>query len=184
MPKLVFHSTNPEYAPSNTIRIVGELQEAGFLGAKWQAPKSVPGERYLIGDKFLSQVTFMGCAPAIELAPSTEQPVSTEFCHVEIDKICNEVKFVRGSDFLIARCPHCRQRHVDWQVIPETLVYACDQCKVETPLSQYDWKNTAGCGRFFINLHGIYPQEAIPTANLLQTLEKISGTKWNYFYIQ
>ncbi len=47
-----------------------------------------------------------------------------------------------------------------------------------------DWKNTAGCGRFFISLHGIYPQEAIPTSHLLQVLEKISGTAWSYFYVQ
>lgn len=184
MPKLFFHSTNPEYVPLNISKIVSALQETGFLGEKWQSPDSVLGDRYLIGDSFLSQVTFMGCAPAIELAPIAEQPESTEFCHVEIEPVEEKVKFIRGSEYLISRCPHCRQRHANWQTIPATLRYACDKCKVESHLSEYDWKNTAGCGRFFISLHGIYPQEAIPTSHLLQTLEKISDTTWSYFYIQ
>jgi len=184
MPKLVFHATNPEYTPSNLPEIVTALQETGFLAEKWKSPVAVSGERYLIGDSFLSQVTFMGCAPAIELAPIKEQPGSTAFCHVEIGEPEAEVQFLRGSDHIISRCPHCRQRHANWHIIPETLKHACDKCKVESHLSEYDWKNTAGCGRFFIYLHGIYPQEAIPTSHLLQTLEKISDTKWNYFYIQ
>ena len=184
MPKLVFHSTNSEYIPNNVADIISALQESGFLGEKWQSPENVSAERYLIGDSFLSLVTFMGCAPAIELEPLIEQPDSIEFCHVEIEEVKKAATFIRGSDHLISRCPHCRQRHADWETIPENLSYACDKCNVETPLSEYDWKHTAGVGRFFINLHGIYPQEALPTSSLLQTLEKISGTEWDYFYIQ
>jgi len=184
MPKLVFSAKNPEYVPSNIPNIISALQQSGFIGEKWNSPDTVSGERYLIGDSFLSLVTFMGCAPAIELAPIAKLPDSTEFCHVEIETIKKSVEFIRGSDHLISRCPHCRQRHVNWKTIPESLTYSCDKCGVETHISEYDWKNTAGCGRFFISLHGIYPQEAIPTASLLQTLEKVSDTQWDYFYIQ
>ncbi len=184
MPKLVFVAKDPEYIPSSIPDIVSALQQAGFLGKKWQSPSSVSGERYLIGDSFLSLVTFLGCAPAIKLEPVAEQPGSTEFCHVEIEETKTSVEFIRGSDFLISRCPHCRQRHANWETIPETLLYSCDKCNIESHLSEYDWKNTAGCGRFFISLHGIYPQEAIPTSHLLQVLEKISGTAWTYFYVQ
>ena len=184
MPSLVFHATNPEYVPNNVADIVAALQKTGFLASKWQSPETVSGERYLIGDSFLSLVTFLGCAPAIELEPIAEQPESTEFCHIEIEPVKNTVEFIRGSEQLISRCPHCRKRHTNWETIPESLSYPCDKCGVETHLSEYDWKNTAGCGRFFISLHGIYPQEAIPTSSLLLTLEKISGTTWNYFYIQ
>lgn len=184
MPKLVFHASQPEYVPIISADIVIALQESGFIGPKWQAPDSVSGERYLIGESFLSLVTFLGCAPAIELAPSIEQPESTEFCHVEIEPIRTAVEFVRGSEHLVSRCPHCRQRHADWKKIPQDLIRSCDKCEVETHLSNYDWKNTAGCGRFFICLHGIYPQEAIPTSSLLSVLEKISGVTWDYFYVQ
>lgn len=184
MPRLVFHATSPEYVPNNVADIVAALQKTGFLGSKWQSPETVSGERYLIGDSFLSLVTFLGCAPAIELEPIAEQPESTEFCHIEIEPVKNTVEFIRGSEHLISRCPHCRHRHTSWKTIPESLSYHCDKCGVETHLSEYDWKNTAGCGRFFISLHGIYPQEAIPTSSLLLTLEKISGVTWDYFYIQ
>ena len=184
MPKLVFHAVDPEYIPVNNPNIVKTLQSIGLIAERWDSPESISGERYLIGKSFLSLVTFLGCAPAIELEPNTEQPTSTEFCHIEVESLKNNVEFVRGSEHLISRCPHCRQRHTDWNTIPDTLMYTCDKCGVDTHLSKYDWKNTAGCGRFFISLHGIYPQEAIPTSSLLLELEKISGTKWNYFYIQ
>ena len=184
MPKMVFVAQKSEYIPTNIPEIVDALQQVGFLGEKWQSPKAVSGERYLIGDSFLSLVTFMGCAPAIELEPISEQPASTEFCHVEIEPVRNAAEFIRGSDHLISRCPHCQQRHANWKDIPESLSYSCDKCEVDSHLSEYDWKHTAGCGRFFISLHGIYPQEAIPTSQLLQTLEEITDTKWDYFYIQ
>ena len=184
MPKLVFCAKNPEYIPVKTSDIVSSLQKVGFLGDKWQSPQSVSGERYLIGDSFLSLVTFMGCAPAIELEPIEEQPDSTDFLHIEIEQIKSSVEFIRGSDHLVSRCPHCRQRHAEWKSLPATMKYACDKCGVESHLSEYDWKNTAGCGRFFISLHGIYPQEAIPTSHLVQILEKISNASWGYFYVQ
>ena len=184
MPKLVFCSKDPAYVPAETHDMVTALQQVGFIGDKWHSPESVSGERYLIGDSFLSQVTFMGCAPAIELEPIADQPESTEFLHFEIEPLKSKVEFIRGSDHLISCCPHCRQRHANWQTIPESLSYSCDKCHVETHLSDYDWKNTAACGRFFISLHGIYPQEAIPTSNILQELKKISDAEWDYFYIQ
>jgi len=184
MPQLVFHARDTEYAPSDRVALVTALQESGFVGEKWTAPKSVSGERYLIGDAFLSLVTFMGCAPAIELEPIAEKAESTAFCHIEINPAHEKERFILGSEHAVSRCPHCRQRHASWKELPDTLVHACDKCEVETPLSEYDWKNTAGSGRFFIRLHGIYPQEALPTPALLQRLEKISATAWQYFYIQ
>lgn len=182
MPQLVFHAANPNYAPNDILDVVKILQEIGFIDEKWSAPQSVLGERYLIGDSFLSLVTFMGCAPAIKLEPLIEQPESTEFCHLEINAAAEKVKFILGGEHTVSRCPHCRQRHANWKEIPKTLVHRCDKCQREIPLSEYDWKNTAGSGRFFIRLHGIYPQEALPTSTLLQELETISNTKWNYFY--
>lgn len=184
MPKLVFHPCNPEYDPKNIDNIVTALQEIGFLGEKWQSPKTVLGERYLIGDSFLSLVTFLGCAPAIELAPIADKPESTEFCHIEIEPVKKEIEFIRGSEHLISRCPHCRQRHASWESIPESLSYSCDKCEVETHLSKYDWKNMAGCGRFFYKFAWYISARSYSNIQLLLSLEKISDTKWNYFYIQ
>ena len=184
MPRLVFHAADPEFIPANMPALVNALQQYGFIGEKWNSPSAVKGERYLIGDAFLSQVTFMGCAPAIELEPIVSQPESTDFCHLEIEPVLDTIKFVRGSDHLVSRCPLCRQRHANWEVIPQNLRYHCDKCQADLSLAEFDWKNTAGCGRFFISLHGIYPQEAIPTSHLLATMEKITGTAWKYFYIQ
>jgi len=184
MPSLVFHASDIEYEPDDRAKMIRVLQEKGFIGEKWQAPESVTGERYLIGDAFLSQVTFMGCAPAIELEPIEDNPDSTTFCHIEIGQVCQHPEFIRGSEHLVSRCPHCRHRHTNWETIPESLSYTCDKCNVNLHLSEYDWKNTAGCGRFFIKLHGIYPHEAIPTPPLLKIFATLSNSSWQYFYIQ
>lgn len=184
MPSLVFHAAEIDYAPEDRAAIIHALQENGFIGDKWRSPDSVTAERYLIGDAFLSLVTFMGCAPAIELEPIADKPASTDFCHIEISEIHQHPEFIRGSEYIISRCPHCRQRHANWATLPASLSYTCDNCHVESHLSRYDWKNTAGCARFFIHLHGIYPQEAIPTPHLLKIFEMITGTQWQYFYIQ
>lgn len=184
MPELVFHCIEPDIIPADIPALINELQNIGFIGEAWRAPAGIAGERYLIGDNFLSLVTFMGCAPAIELAPIMDEPGSTAFCHFEVGPVETEVKFIRGGDHIVCRCPHCRQRHANWQNSPDDLVYHCDKCGVASHLSQYDWKNSAGCGRFFIRLHGIYPQEALPTSHLLSVFEKITGHKWSYFYIQ
>lgn len=184
MPQLVFHSTEANYSPTDLAGIILGLQEAGFIGDMWEKRSSDGSIRYLVGDKFLSLVTFMGCAPAIELEPDPENDTATDFCHVEFTQPLKSPAFIRGKDFLVARCPECRHRLDDWNEIPASLRYQCDKCGADNHLSNFDWKNSAGCGRFFIRLHGVYPQEAIPTSSLLNMLEEISGTSWNYFYIQ
>lgn len=183
MPELVFTPRNSEFVPADIPALVQGLQDSGFIGRKWDSPAEVKGQRYLIGDAFLSLISFMGCAPAIELAPLDDDPTSTDFCHVEFEPVREKVEFIAGTDSLISRCPHCRQRHASWDAIPRSLHYNCDGCGKEVHLADFDWKQGAGCGRFFISLHGIYPQEAIPTPNLMQQLEKLSGQKWTYFYI-
>ena len=184
MPKLVFHCAEPDIVPADIPALINQLQNIGFIGESWQPPSGIAGERYLIGENFLSLVTFMGCAPAIELAPISGEPGSTAFCHFEISPVAAKIEFIRGREHIVSRCPHCRQRHASWQTIPDDLIYSCDKCGVETHLAHYDWKNSAGCGRFFISLHGIYPQEALPTSHLLLLFEKASGQKWSYFYVQ
>ncbi len=178
MPQLVFTSQDIEYVPTDRAALISALQQGGLIADRWQ------GERYLIGDAFLSLVTFMGCAPAIELQPLAQHPDSTDFCHIEFMPLHAQPVFMAGSDHLISRCPHCRQRHANWASIPASLTHACDKCGVASHLAEYDWKHEAGCGRFFIALHGIYPHEAIPTPGLLQLLQQHTGTEWNYFYMQ
>jgi hypothetical protein len=49
----------------------------------------------------------------------------------------------------------------------------------------YDFRQSAGCGRFFLLLENIFPQEAIPSPALLDALKRAcQGEPWHYFYQQ
>ena len=79
---LVLHSSDPAYAPASLTELEQALRQAGLIGNLWGEEAQ---HRYLIGERFLQLVSFLGCAPAIEL-----QPPATgvgEFCHVGINGI-------------------------------------------------------------------------------------------------
>jgi hypothetical protein len=63
-----------------------------------------------------------------------------------------------------AKCPHCGH----WQ----------------DPVT-YDFRQSAGCGRLFLLVENIFPQEAIPSTTLLEALKRsCKGEPWRYFYQQ
>lgn len=178
MPSLVFHPTDPTFKPAALAKLVSSLQQHGFIGERWQATS---GERYLIGDKFLSLVTFMGCSPYIALEPPQH---GEDFCHIEISAIYDQLQFILGSPHPVSRCPQCRHRQADWQELPADLQYDCPKCGGQFSLTELDWQHNAGYGHCFVSVHGIYPQEAIPTTHLLSILEQAFGVPCSYFYIQ
>ena len=178
MPSLVFHPSDPDFIPESLEQIVQSLQQHGFIGEVWSG---AAGQRYLIGDKFLSLVTFMGCAPYIALEPPAQ---GEDFCHIEFSPIHDSMQFIFGARQPISRCPQCRQRKADWQSIPPDLQYHCAKCGGQFSLTELDWRHNAGYGHVFISVHGIYPHEAIPTSSLLSILEQALGVPCSYFYIQ
>jgi hypothetical protein len=49
----------------------------------------------------------------------------------------------------------------------------------------YDFRQSAGCGRLFILVENIFPQEAIPSTTLLEAMKRATnGEAWYYFYQQ
>ncbi len=182
---LILHPVDPFYAPATPEVIVRLLREVGLIGDAWQAG---PAQRYLIGEHFLQLITFMGCAPAIELAPPAG--ADTGFCHVSLDPLYDSPQFRADKQAVHPRCPACRARLGDW---PERVqawqtdsgaADACGACGQTLQLPQIDWRHSAGCARLFVNIHDIYPREALPTEALFNALHKASGQSWNYFYQQ
>jgi hypothetical protein len=46
-----------------------------------------------------------------------------------------------------------------------------------------NWRQLAGFGRFFIEVWGIFPHEAVPTEKLLKQLASHTpGVSWSFFY--
>jgi hypothetical protein len=49
-----------------------------------------------------------------------------------------------------------------------------------------DWvfRKTAGFGKVFVEIRGIYPAEAVPGEALLAALKDRTGGTWRYIYIK
>ena len=72
---LVLTPTNPSWViPDN--RSLSELLEPVHL-----VGKQISYNSYLVGERFLDQVAFMGCAPDIRLEPGENNEA---FCHIRL----------------------------------------------------------------------------------------------------
>jgi len=95
--KLYLYPEDPNYIIDKR-RLSLRLKEQGFVD------KVLSPNRFSVGDRFLSLLTFMGCSPDIELEPQTNAP----YCYVEFN-IDTKPHFIAGSNLKNARCPHCRR---------------------------------------------------------------------------
>ena len=182
---LVLHVSDPAYIPASVADMEQVLLQVGLVGKAWGDSSE---QRYLIGERFLQLVTFLGCAPSIELEPAANG--DSEFCHVGISDICVAPRFVADTQDVLPRCPHCRKRYADWQSAIQSwrtdhaYQTECPACQQSLSPMDFDWRQSAGFGHVFIFIFNIYPREAIPTEALLLALGKATDQTWDYFYIR
>jgi len=182
---LVLHVRDPAYVPASVADLEQVLLQVGLIGQAWGSGTQ---RRYLIGEHFLQLVTFLGCAPAIELEPPANG--HAEFCHVGISNIYPVPRFMADTQDVLPRCPYCRKRYEDWQSAIQcwhtdaAYQTQCPACHKSLSPMELDWRQSAGFGHFFISIFNIYPREAIPTEALLIALSKATDQTWDYFYIR
>lgn len=179
MASLVLHPSDKSWLPNNDGDLYTLLQTTGLAGP---ALPDRYGSGYFVGNRFLSLVTFMGCSPAIKLEPDDSQP-DQEFCSIRLRLEKASPLLQVASRNSPPRCPHCRSvvEVESGDPVAETLM-DCKQCGAKTPLYALNWRKTAGYARCFVEITGVYPQEALPTATLLNSLQEFSGCEWCYFY--
>ena len=186
--RLILHPETPGYAPAELVPLQRVLVDIGLLGACYGDYRVQSSEqRYLIGKHFLQLVSFMGCAPAIELAPPADAG-DESFCHIALSDIQPQPMFAVDAVLASPRCPHCRQRQDDWAQRVEhwrhepRYRYECRGCHAALSPTELNWRRNGGFGRVFVSIFGIYPREAIPTEHLLACLQRATEQDWNYFY--
>ncbi len=187
--RLVLHPQDANFAPESIGLIREVLFDAGFI-AKDSANKAAPeqdGERFPVGEQFLQLLTFMGCSPNINLSPQHEG--DQDFCHIKLSAPTGVPRFRRHDGNIFARCPECGRRDPDWAVHIERWEtdksanqYHCPHCANDMSLYDLRWRQQAGFARFFIDVFSIFPQEGIPTENLLGRLQKACEQPWIYFF--
>ena len=185
--RLVFTPADPHHLPSDIPAIIERLRHIEFCA---EPISGMNGHHYLLGPRFMQLVSFMGCSPFIQLQPTVDdQP----FCHLIIDGPHPHPVFLRGRNTSPPSCEKCRKRIPDWQSLieawreqPKSFLATCPHCGHRQNPLRFNWRQSAGCGRLFLFVENIFPNEAIPSPELLKALEegKQDCEPWSYFYIQ
>ena len=184
--KLVIYPVEPYYAPDDSGIIVQALSDIKFIAGPLSLNDNA--QHFLIGGQFLNYVTFLGCSPAIEIAPPSEG--GEDFCHVVISPVYEQLEFYRDAAGKGPRCPHCRHEEADWQSLIKQyhaeadveLDYICPECQTVTPLLDLNWHKSAVAARIFISIYSVFPHEAVLADKILQVLTQATGVEWRYFY--
>jgi len=164
--------------PPAVDKVIAALQGCGFMG------DSLDEQRYLTGPAFFSHITFAGCSPYLQLQKPDDG--GWGFCHIRL----HEDRFPpllhvtpqRGRP----RCPVCRGSIPGWkerlsrwgEVSPR--LWQCEQCAALTPLAELDWRQYGVAARCSVEIHQVYPGEALPGEGLLQLLQEQTGREWGY----
>ncbi|VAX13159.1 hypothetical protein MNBD_GAMMA24-2560 [hydrothermal vent metagenome] len=188
--RLVLHPQNADYTPDSSETIRETLQKTGFIAEPCRlsdGQTASTDQDFLVGEQFLQMLTFMGCSPNINLAPQHEG--DRDYCHIVLSPVYAQVHFRSHERDVFARCPKCGRRDANWPALIErwqrnsTLKkYVCPHCYESMSLYDLRWRQMAGFGRFFIDVLSIFPQEGIPTSQLMSALENVSAQPWTYFF--
>ncbi len=176
MPSLILHPDDPCWHPVQTGELRAALQEDGLLAAGCPADLSAA---CLVGEHFLRLIMFLGCSPQVTLTADASRD-GQPLCTVRFNNF-DSVRFVGAAPRSPARCPHCRAEVVI-EVPRVDEACTCAGCNVSMPVQALDWRQAAGFGRFFIEVSGIYPHEAVPADRLLARLRDFSHCEWKYFF--
>lgn len=185
-PKLVLHPVTPAtgLSPAAVLEV---LRELGLIGAPFRLDGR---QHYGTGPGFLDHISFLGCAPCIELdAPATDPETAARagwFCHFQLSETGAQPR-LRLRPGQRPRCRTCR-RDIDPAVfadpagVGEGIV--CPGCGRNTEPMQLLWRQAGGYAALFLDIWGIHTAEAVPGDRLLDSLGRLSRCAWTFFYIE
>ena len=158
-----------------------ELLLQTLIDAQFLCEDKPHNNQSLAGDNFLSLITFLGCSPNINL-----QPVEGEnHCFISVIQQTQEAECLGYTQTVNPKCPVCKKRINNWK-IPDWQkagqLCHCDKCQNKTLYSELNWKHECGFARCGFEISHIYPHEAVPTDQLLNSLSEFSGFDWEYCY--
>lgn len=172
--------------PYDPSKLESALRKEGFIDETFNFNDEI---HYRPGLKFSSLITFLGCSPVI--AVEQHENAGEGFSHIAFHGPSAAPLFISGDNLKTPRCPACGHRFEAlqplveaWQQQPETHYIDCPGCSKQLTLPQLRWRKSAGFGRYFIKIWGIFESEAVPSPELIALLEQVSGCRWQHFYVR
>ncbi len=165
----------------DTEQLVGLLRQHQFIG------KQQSDHFYVIGEKFNHLLMFMGCSPTIHGSEDTGAGSDNAATRVAVQILSFEHKiFYCAKERLKFCCRVCKKYASVPRVnhfIQESSHFSCPHCHQSYAYEQFNWRKQAAVGKQFIQIHGIFPSEAIPSDRLLTLLQQLNQSPWFYCYV-
>ncbi len=157
--------------------LVQSLRDLGLISA---ACGGEDGGVYRAGEHFLELIMFLGCSPQVQLDPDSATG-GQNACSIRFH-VYPEIHFLAAAKSPAPRCRQCRAA-VSIEQQPEPVErFTCAQCGKVSEAVDLDWRRAAGFGRYFVEVAGVYPHEAVPSDKLMNALAGFAGSSWAYFY--
>lgn len=174
--QLIIHPVSPD-SFTGVETLTKTLESVEFIGS------AETQNRYLVGEQFLSHLTFLGCSPDIELYPQDDKP----YCYIQITETEKAPVFCAGINIKLPRCKACKN---ELSRLPSILQQGiaseitCHHCNEPIDPFSLNWRKSACIARNKIIIGNIYESEAVPDERLLTALQKETGYNWKYCYIR
>jgi hypothetical protein len=184
-PKLVLHPAASLAAPAHAA-IIRVLHDIGLIGPCFALDEQ---SHFFTGPDFLDGVSFLGCAPSIQLDPPAPpadhraEARAGRFCHIQLH-MPTDTPQLRHKHDQNPRCRRCRADISAQQLHVTTAELRCTDCGHTAPLSELNWRQTGGFARCFLDIWGIHTAEAVPSDRLLDGLTQLNDGPWQFFYIE
>lgn len=160
------------------------LRELGLLSSEDGSGFDFFGrQHWRLGARFTALVSFVGCMPFLVLDPAEamgDQASLAGFMHLSIERF-DEPRLLRSSRLRAPSCGHCDGVLKHWE--QALAASRCPECGSHLGAADLAWRNDAGFARVFVVIWGVERLEGVPTAGLLQGLERrFGGSPWRYFF--
>jgi hypothetical protein len=162
-------------APQTDV-IAAALQQCGLISSESSTVN------YPAGNRLLELLSFLGCAPNINLTP--EQ--GDNFCHVLISPWKSGTHYLGHVNNALPRCPQCKatlpqwQDRINWQ-LGNTPCH-CSNCNTHSTMLHLNWKQQGAYSCMAVEIINIHPFEAAPSEELLNVLQTVTNVEWSYCY--
>ncbi len=151
---------------------------ADFLSQQQLGLDTKQAERMKAGPRLMEHITYLGCSPALASGGSESE------IHLHMFP---DIQGMGGDSIETLRFPRCKHTIPNPSKLLSSPSYAewkCDQCYNSGVNSEINWRKSAAYSDVFIEVTSIFPKEAIPSENFIQSLNQFSHSAWKWFYAQ
>ncbi|MCW8962711.1 MAG: hypothetical protein OQL16_02865 [Gammaproteobacteria bacterium] len=171
--RLLLYAKSGELPSNGPGLLLKPLSDIGLIG---EACHDGVGD-HLPGDGFMNLLTFLGCSPDIALTPEDGE----NYCFIRLHEVSPEPRLYRGRNTKPPHCRKCKQLREDWQACEQPDY--CGQCSLIERMENLVWRKQGAMSCWVIQVMNVYPHEAVPSPQLMETLRAVSNVEWGYAYL-